>query len=82
MPSYFRGLQSEDAEVWWGDVESWCAYKKMTDREKIGLFPLLLKDGAKQWFQGISAEQKDTFDKIKEAFDTQYERDDIYKWKD
>ena len=82
MPTHFKGQQSEDAEIWWGDVENWCTYKKLSDREKIGLIPLLLKDGAKQWFHSIDAEDRDTFDKIREKFMTQYERDEIYKWRD
>src|SRR3989442_852790 len=65
-----------------GDVENWCTYKKLSDREKMGLIPLLLKDGAKQWFQSIAADDRDTFDKIREKFMTQYERDEIYKWRD
>jgi len=82
MPGHFKGQQSEEAENWWIDVENWCTYKKLTDREKIGLFPLLLKDSAKQWFQSIAADDRDTFEKIKEAFATQYQRNNIYKWKD
>ena len=82
MPGYFKGQQSEDAENWWQDVENWCAYKRLTDREKIGLIPLLLKDSAKQWFQSIDETDRDTFDKIKEAFNEQFKRDSIHKWKD
>ena len=82
MPGYFKGQQSEDAENWWQDVENWCAYKRLTDREKIGLIPLLLKDSAKQWFQSMDETDRDTFDKIKEAFNEQFKRDSIHKWKD
>ena len=82
MPGYFKGQQSEDAEAWWGDVENWCTYKKLIDREKLGHVPLLLKDGASQWFQAMPVEEKDTFEKIQAAFAAQYEYDEIYKWKD
>ena len=43
MPSHFNGLSSEDAERWWEDVEHWCAFKNLTEEEKVVLLPLLLK---------------------------------------
>src|SRR6267154_346421 len=49
---------------------------------KIGLIPLLLKEGAKQWFQALNGDAKTTFQQVKEAFMEQYERDETYKWKD
>src|SRR6267154_2034266 len=43
MPNHFQGLSSEGAERWWEDVEHWCAFKNLTEEEKVVLLPLLLK---------------------------------------
>ena len=82
MPNHFKGQSSEDSEEWWGDVEHWCAYRKLNNDERVGLIPLLLKEGARQWFEALPAAEKDTFDHIRESFQNQYKRDEVYKWKD
>lgn len=82
MPVHFHGLKAEDAEVWWRDVEHWCAFRKLTEEEKLGLIPLLLKDGARYWFDALPDNSKDTFVHIKESFQAQYKRDESNKWRD
>ena len=76
------GQSQEDSEAWWADVESFTQFKKLSEEEKVGLIPLLLKEGAKQWFKTLPAANKDTFAHIREAFQDQYKRDDVYKWRD
>ena len=83
MPSHFHGLISEDSESWIKDVEHWMNFKKLDENGKLGLIPLLLKDGARYWFDNLNANtQKDTFDHVKENFREQYKRDEAIKWKD
>jgi hypothetical protein len=82
MPGHFSGLLNEESENWWSDMENFCLFKKLTEEEKLGLIPLLLKDGAKQWFKTLPGANKDTFAHIKEAFQAHYKRDDVYKWMD
>ena len=82
MPVHFRGLSTEDPIVWWGDVEHYCEYRKLTNEERKGLVPLLLKEGARHWFNSLQDGQKDTFVHIGEAFLQQYKRDEAYKWSD
>ena len=69
-----------------GDVEHYCTYRKLSNEERIGLVPLLLKDGARQWFEALQAGQAalpaDSFDRIRESFQNHYKRDEVYKWKD
>src|ERR1700759_552748 len=44
MPKNFHGKSAEDAEAWWIDVENYSLYRKLTNDERVGLIPLLLKD--------------------------------------
>src|SRR6267154_3160484 len=81
MPNHFQGLSSEDAERWWEDVEHWCAFKNLTEEEKVGLLPLLLKGGARHWYGALTVGEKDTFVHIKEAFLNYYKRGDEVRWR-
>jgi hypothetical protein len=82
LPVHFHGLQSEDSESWFRDLQHWCAYKKLDEAGKLGLVPLLLKDGARFWFDALDAGNKDTFDHLSVAFQQQYKRDESIKWRD
>jgi hypothetical protein len=82
MPSPFKGLTAEDAESWIKDVEHYCAFRKLADEEKVGLIPLLLKDGAKYWYETLAAGNRANFDQIKQTFLEQYKRGDSTKWRD
>ena len=83
MPSHFYGLISEDSESWIRDVDHWMAFKKLDENGKLGLIPLLLKEGARYWYDNLDANtQKDTFAHVKENFSNQYKRDEAIKWKD
>jgi hypothetical protein len=82
MPVKFHGLMSEDADPWFQDLVHYCTFKKMDNNERIGLVPLLLKDGARVWFESLDAGQKDTFEHLAVAFHTQYKRDAAIQWRD
>jgi len=82
MPPPFFGLQSEDAENWYRDLTNWCAYKKLDDNGKIGLMPLLLKGGARFWFDSLDATTRASFTQISTAFHEAYKRDEAIKWRD
>lgn len=82
MPNFFRGVASENCKQWCSDFESYCMYKKLTDGEVLGLFPLLLKDGAKFWLDGVTAHSRATYADLKAAFISRFKRDDINAWRD
>lgn len=82
MPGNFHGLMNEDAESWFRDLEHYCAYKKLDDAGRIGLVPLLLKDGARYWFDALDNGRKDTFDHLSTAFHNEYKRDEAIRWRD
>ena len=42
---------------------------------KLRAFPLVMRDEAKIWFQGLTAEQKANWDTLKETFLTRFEID-------
>ena len=53
MPSKFNGLSSENKEQFLNDIVNYCAFKKLGDAGRVGLFPLLLKEGARFWFDSL-----------------------------
>jgi len=82
MPSAFNGLHTEDSEAWIKDVENWCAYKKLDDAGRIGLMPLLLKGGARFWFDSLDGPSKATFGALVTVFRQYYKRDPSARWRD
>jgi len=82
MPVVFLGLHTEDAGAWIRDVENWCAYKKLDDAGRIGLMPLLLKGGARFWFDSLDQNSRATFPALVAAFREYYKRDESTKWRD
>ena len=82
MPPKFHGLSEEDAAVWFRDLQNYCAYKHLDEAGRLGLIPLLLKDGARHWFEGLADNQKDTFANLSAAFTNQFRRDETARWRD
>ena len=82
MPEHFHGVSSEDSERWWNDIEHWCMFRQFNEVERVSLIPLLLKDGARLWFDRLTEARKDTFIHIKESFLDYFKRGDEIRWKD
>ena len=82
MPEVFHGLQSEDAEGWLRDVQHWCAYRKLDDAGSLGVVPLLMKDGARNFYETLDPSHKDTMEHFIGAFREHFKRDAANSWKD
>ncbi len=67
-PPPFSGLPTEISSDWWTQLENYVKFKKLTNEQTLGLFPLLMKDSAAQWYQKLPGGQKDTVAHLKEAF--------------
>src|SRR6267154_4782081 len=81
-PISFHGLMSEDSDRWISDLEHYCAFKKLDDNGKIGLVPLLLKDGARLWFDSLPDANKNNLTNLITAFREHYKRDSAVQWRD
>src|SRR6266568_6221308 len=53
-PERFSGLHAENPTEFLEDAESFFAYRKLTEAEKIGAFSLLLKGPAKYWYSSLA----------------------------
>ena len=82
LPPHFHGLAVEDADEWFRDVENYCNFRKMNNQERIGLIPLLLKDGARYWYEALSDDHRNGYEYLKEAFHAQFKRPDANRWRD
>jgi len=72
IPNAFSGLSTEDAAEFIQDVENWFNFRKLNSAEIKGCFHLLFRDGAKYWYGALDNRDKESFDRIREAFTKQY----------
>ena len=70
-PGSFGGA-SEDAELWWSSVESWSRYRRFSDSQAVAAVSLLLKDGARHWYNSLPAEDKEDLTSLKSVFLDRY----------
>ena len=68
QPTPFSGLSHESAQEFLNQFENYAKLLDLDDGEKIVVFNLLLRRLAKFWFEGLSAQDKQTFDAIKIRF--------------
>ena len=69
----FYGRKHENAIYFLDDLEmALLASRQDEDEVKLRDFPLLLKDEAKTWFQGLPMAKRRNWDTLKEAFLTNY----------
>ena len=72
----FHGKNYENASYFLDDLEmAFLASGRDEDEVKLRAFPLVMRDEAKIWFQGLIAEQKDDWATLKESFLTNYVMD-------
>src|SRR6266496_1245435 len=79
-PERFSGLHAENPTEFLEDAESFFAYRKLTEPEKIGAFSLLLKGPAKYWYSSLA--DKSTYNGISAAFKTQFASNSAITFRD
>src|SRR6266496_707736 len=79
-PERFIGLHAENPTEFLEDAESFFAYRKLTEAEKIGAFSLLLKGPAKYWYSSLA--DKSTYNGISAAFKTQFASNSAITFRD
>jgi len=72
IPSAFSGFSTKDAAEFMSDVENSFNFRKLSNAEVKGCFPLLLREGAKYWFSALEDDDKEFFSSIRSAFNKQY----------
>ena len=69
----FSGSKSESAGNFLDDLEmAFIIAERDNEEVKVRAFPLVLKETAKTWFQGLAADRKNGWERIKEAFLAEY----------
>lgn len=53
-PAVFRGLPSEDAEVWFSSFNKYTNFRNMSDENKLAFLPVVMKDAATDWFDMLT----------------------------
>ena len=80
-PEYFKGLSTENADLWMTSIENWRSYRQMSEEQTKAAIPLFFRDGAAHWYQALTDDKKDTLPHLKTAFKERYQVQDRDKWK-
>ena len=76
----FHGKNYENASYFLDDLEmAFLASGHDEDEVKLRAFPLVMRDEAKVWFQGLKAEQKADWATLKDSFLMKYVTDNTPK---
>ena len=76
----FHGKNYENASYFLDDLEmAFLASGRDEDEVKLGAFPLVMRDEAKTWFQGLTADQKADWAMFKDSFLMKYVTDNTPK---
>ena len=80
----FGGSSAENHEKWLADFNSFCAYKKIADADKVPLLPLVLTTTARLWWDSLPPPQNPprTFADFVTAFNDRFKRNDFNIWSD
>ena len=72
----FHGKNYENANYFLDDLEmAFLALGQDEDEVKLRAFPLVMRDEAKVWFQGLTAEEKANWATLKDSFLMRYVTD-------
>ena len=72
----FHGKNYENASYFLDDLEmAFLALGQDADEVKFRAFPLVMRDKAKVWFQGLTAEEKADWATLKDSFLIKYVTD-------
>ena len=80
-PEYFKGLSSENADLWMTTIENWRSYRLMNEEQTKAAIPLFFRDGAAHWYQALADDKKGTLPHLKAAFKERYQAQHRDKWK-
>ena len=76
----FHGKNYENASYFLDDLEmTFLASGRDEDKVKLRAFPLVMRDEAKFWFQGLTAEEKADWSTLKDSFLMRYVTDSTPK---
>jgi hypothetical protein len=80
LPPPFRGSTKEDALAWWTHFERYLKFKSLTTVDDIrALFAVLLRDGASDWYESLTAAPT-TIQELKDKFADRYAASELRKW--
>ena len=82
--SNFYGIKYENAHNFLDDLEmAFLVSGRDDEGVKLRAFPLVLRDEAKTWFQGLQPNERSSWENLKQAFVSRYDGGDNPKemWK-
>lgn len=77
-PVIFNGRVSENPREWMNNFESYCKLNNIENEERILTFSLLIRAGAKNWFNNLKPDDRSNWETIKDKFKIAYL--DANKW--
>ncbi len=82
-PPSFHGKESENANDWLTYVDKYAVYKKLDEAAILRYFPLILRDTASDWFDGLRPDVKTTnWQRLKSVFTSQFAPREITQLRD
>lgn len=72
MPEPYTGAPLENATLFLNRYKSFCEFSDISKLDYVKLFPLLLSDSAKYWYDSLSATIKQDVEKLNTAFINKY----------
>ena len=72
LPDKFSGEFSENSKTLVRRFEEYVTYRKITDKDKLSFFPLLLTNRSYEWYHNLNDKVKADWTELKSAFDTKY----------
>jgi len=78
--SSFRGLPSEDAEVWFSAFEKYANFRNMSDEHKLAFLPVVQKDAASDWFDMLPDETRSNWEQLRTRFKERFQDSDVMRW--
>lgn len=79
VPKYFSGLTSDNAESWLESFSSYVGAKGFSVEEQLRFFPLLLREGASEWYKTLTDAVRGNIDRLANAFNERYAKTTLEK---
>jgi len=80
-PPPFRGIETDDAELWMSRFEKYVAYRQLPVQEQLNLFAVLLRDEASDWFDNLETAVRAAWPTLKEAFEQRFQDSELLRWR-
>jgi hypothetical protein len=80
LPQPFKGHADESSDDFLNQYEQYVKFKHLNDAAQCELLPLLLKGQAYEWYRGLSADNTNTYDALKTAFEARFKPSAKTKW--